>query len=211
LSRLQQYKKLLINLLPKGRLWKPKDQPVFSKYLESAAQEPNRVDGRIEDMKTELDPRNAFETLDQWESALGLPDECTPEDQDLNERRNQITQKLTNVGGLSKLFYEENNRNLGFETVVENRVNFLAGRSKAGDPISNYFNRHFVAGSLAGTFLTEIGWRYYFNVELPATAAEHFVAGSVAGTPLREFSNDLIECTMRKLKPANSGVVFTFV
>ena len=211
-SKLAAYKDLLIKLLPKGRLWQPKDQPIFSKLLESTAQELCRVDDRVKQMlNVEIDTRTTDESLDQWESFLGIPDECTPTGQTPDERRQQATQKLTNVGGLSKSFYEEQNLNLGFVTTVENRVNFLAGRARAGDPISNYFNRHFVAGSTAGTFLTEIGWRFYFNVELPATAAEHFVAGSVAGTALRTFSNALIECTMIKNKPAHSAVTFTFV
>lgn len=210
-SKLAAYKDLLIKLLPKGRLWSPKDQPIFSDLLEATAQEPCRIDDRVKQMLLEVDTRTTDESLDTWEGVLGIPDECTADSQTNDERRQQLTQKLTNVGGLSVAFYEETNLNLGFVTKVENRVNFLAGRGRAGDPISNYFDEHFVAGSTAGTPLAKWGWLYYFNVELPATASEHFVAGSVAGTPLRTFSNELIECTMNKLKPAHSGVTFTFV
>ena len=210
-TKLAKYKELLINLLPKGKLWQPSDQPTFSDLLESAAQELCRVDDRRQQMLLEVDPRTTFESLDTWEGVLGLPDECTPEGQTLDERRNQLVQKLTNIGGLSKSFYEFLGEQLGFDITVENRVNFVAGRARAGDPLTNYFDRHFVAGSTAGTFLTETGWLYCFNVEMPITAVQHFVAGSVAGTPLREFSNPLIECTMRKLKPAHSCVTFTFV
>ena len=210
-GRIAQYKELLTNLLPKGRLWNPKEQPTFSAYLESSAVEPCRVDDRLRQMLLEVDPRTSFESLDQWESSLGLPDECTPENQTLQERRSQIQQKLTNIGGLSKTFYEFLINQLGFTSTVENRVNFLAGRGRAGDPLSNYFNRVFVAGSTAGTPLREIGWRFYFNVELPATAVTVFTAGSTAGEPLRTFSNPLIECTIKKLKPAHAGVTFTFV
>lgn len=209
-SKLAKYKELLVNLLPKGRLWRPQDQPNFSKLLESAAQELCRVDDRVKQLFLEVDPRTTDEALDTWEGVFGLPDECTSDEQTLNERRNQLVQKLTNIGGLSASFYEFIGAQLGFDISVENRVNFLAGRGRAGDPLTNYFNRHFVAGSTAGTQLVETGWRYCFNVELPATASEHFVAGSTAGTPLREFSNELIECTIRKLKPAHSCVTFTF-
>lgn len=209
-SKLAKYKDLLINLLPKGKLWRPKEQPIFAKVLESAAQELCRVDDRRQQMLLEVDPRTTFESLDTWENVLSLPDECTPDGLDLNQRRNQLVQKLTNIGGLSAAFYEFLGLQLGFVIVVENRVNFLAGRARAGDPLTNYFNRRFVAGSLCGTQLVETGWRYCFNVEMPATASEHFVAGSLAGTPLRVFSNELIECTMRKLKPAHSCVTFTF-
>ncbi len=209
-GKLAQYKELLVNLLPKGRLWRPKDQPKFSALLDSTAQELCRVDDRFAQLIQEIDPRTASEALDRWETVLGLPDECTPSNQTLDERRNQILQKLTNIGGLSKTFYEFVGLQLGFTIVVENRLNFVAGRARAGDLLTNYFNRHFVAGTVAGTPLAEIGWRFFFNVEMPITASEHFVAGSLAGEPLRLFSNELIECTMRKLKPAHAGVFFTF-
>ena len=210
-AKLQKYKQLLINLLPKGRLWNPKEQPIFAALLESAAEELCRVDDRGLQMLLEIDPRTLTETEDKWGETLGIPDECTPEGQTLAEFRIQATQKLTNIGGLSKTYYEFIGSQLGFDITVKNWVNFVAGRARAGDPLTNYFNRHFVAGSVAGTPLEEIGWRYYFNVEMPITAASHFVAGSVAGTPLRTFSNELIECTMKKLKPGHAGVTFTFI
>lgn len=211
IGKLAAYRDLLIKLLPKGNLWRPKDQPVFSDLIDSTSQELCRVDDRVKQMFLETDTRTTDESLDQWEGVLGIPDECTPTGQTTDERRQQASQKLVNVGGLSGAFYEETNQNLGFTTVATNYLNFVAGRARAGDPISNYFDRHFVAGSTAGSLLAEWGWLYYFNVELPSSASEHFVAGSVAGTPLRVFSNELIECTMKKLKPAHSGVTFTFV
>lgn len=209
-AKLLKYKGLLTKLLPKGRLWKPTEQPTFSAYLGSISEELCRVDDRVKQMLLEVDPRTTDEAVDQWEGVLGLPDECSPDDQDLADRRTQITQKLTNIGGLSKTFYEFLGNQLGYDIDVNNYVNFVAGRGKAGDPITNYFNRHFVAGSKAGDFLTEIGWRFYYNVDIPVAAAEHFVAGSVAGTPLRLFSNELIQCTMTKLKPAHAMPFFTF-
>lgn len=210
MALLDRYKNLLIKLLPKGDLWKPSEQPTFSKLLESTAQELTRVDDRISQMLIEVDPSQADETLDEWESVLGLPDECTPDDQSPDERRAQVVQKLTNTGGLSKTFYEDFAAQFGYVIYVENWVNFVAGRARAGDRLTNYFNSHFVAGSKAGDFLTDVGWRFFYNVDMPVAAAEHFVAGSTAGTALRTFSNDLIECTMTKLKPAHAMPFFTF-
>jgi len=209
-GKLAQYKELLINLLPKGRLWRPKDQPTFSKLLESTAQELCRVDDRVKQMLIEVEPSTADEALDTWEGVLGLPDECTPDGLLKSERQNQLVQKLTNIGGLSKTFFEFGGAQLGFVITADNHLNFVAGRARAGDKLTNYFNRHFVAGSVAGTSLTEVGWRFVFGVEMPITAAEHFVAGSFAGDPVRSFSNELIECTIKKLKSARSQVFFTF-
>ncbi len=210
-AKLLKYKNLLVNLLPGGKLWKPQSQPIFNKVLESTVVELCRVDDRAAQMLIEVDPSNTVETIDQWENVLGLPDECTPEGQSVLERQVQLVQKLTNIGGLSKEFYEFIGLQLGFVITAENRVNFLAGRARAGDLLTNYFNRHFVAGSTAGTLLSAVGWRFWYNVEMPVTAAVHFVAGSLAGDPIREFSNELIECTMIKLKPAHAMPFFTFI
>ena len=210
-SKLQKYIELFKNLLPFGRLWNPSEQPVFLKFITSVVTEFCRVDDRVDDMRTNLDPTTADEAIDLWQAFLALPDECTPDDQTLEEKQQQIVQKLTNVGGLSKTFYEFIATQLGFpDTTVKNWVNFVAGRARAGDPLTNYWDRHFVAGSVAGTQLQSIGWMFYFNVDLPASASEHFVAGSVAGDPLRDFSNELLECTFRKIKPSYSGVTFSF-
>lgn len=214
-EKLNRYKQLISNLLPKGRLWKvvQNSDSVFSKFIKASAEEFCRVDDRTKQMLLEVDPRTTFESVDQWEAALGIPDECTPEGQDLAERRTQIVQKLTNVGGISKTFYEFIIAQLGFTATVENRLNFIVGRARVGDALTNYFNRVFLVGqNTVGEQLKVVGWRYYFNVELPATSAQFFEVGlSTVGQPLVAFSNPLIECTIRKLKPAHSGVIFTFV
>jgi len=209
-SKIAQYVNLLINLLPRGKLWQPREQPVLTSLLTATAQEICRVGDRVDQLLIEVDPRITDEALDQWEAAWELPDECTPEGQSADERRTDLLRKITNLGGLSKSYYEEQIEQLGYTATVFNWVNFVAGRARAGDPLTNYFNRHFIAGSTAGTPLTEIGWRYYFNVDLPATAVTHFVAGSLAGEALQTFSNPRVECVIRKLKPAHAGVTFTF-
>lgn len=209
-SKLEKYRTLLKQLLPKGRLWKPSEQPTFNNYLGAVAQELCRVDDRVKQMFIEVDPRTTTEAIDRWEEVLGLPDACTPDDLDLIGRRTQATQKLTNVGGLSKTFYEFIGNQFGFDIEVNNFRNFVVGRGRVGDPLTNYFNRHFTVGDTVGTQLEEIGWRFYYGVNMPVSAAEHFVAGSVVGTALRSFSNPLIECTMKKLKPAHAMPFFTF-
>jgi len=210
-TKLDKYKKLFINLLPYGKLWQPKSQPTFTNLIGSLVQEFCRVDDRVEDMRATVDPRTADEALDLWENMMGIPDECTPTDQTLVERQQQVVQKLTNIGGLSKTFYEFIGAQLGFPDVeVKNWVNFTAGRARAGDPLTNYWDIPFVAGSECGNQLNSVGWLYYFNVDMPVTASEHFVAGSLAGEVIRDFSNELLQCTYRQIKPANAGVTFSF-
>ena len=211
MAKIDKYKQLLINLFPLGRLWRFEDQPTLSSLIRSWATEFSRIDNRVADLLNEADPRITNELLEDWERAWGLPDECTPDDIDISERREQLIQKITNIGGISEEFYEFLIGRLGFEADVTNPLPFRAGKSQAGDALTNDFEVPFVAGSKAGDVLLNVGWRYFFNVELPATASEIFMAGDPCGQPLRSFTNELIECTIRKLKPAHTGVTFTFI
>lgn len=214
---LKKYKGLLPSLLPKGRLWNPLEQPNFKKYLDSLANELCRVDDKVEDLLFQADPRQATidgGLIEEYERLLGLPDECTSEGTTLtlDERRDQITQKLTNIGGLSKTFYEFIGNQLGFTISVDNDVNFIVGRSTVGQALTNYFNVPFTVGCTVGEQLLLIGWRYYFSATLPTAAANFFEVGNnTVGDPLVDFSNDLMECTLQKLKPAHSAVFFKFV
>jgi len=208
---IQKYKDLIINLLPPGKVWRPSDQPVLDALIESLALELCRADDKFNDMLRDIDPSTTVDLLDDWERILGLPDECTPDGLTDDQRRIQVVQKLTNVGGISKTFYEFLMTQLGFPTAtVNDYLDFQVGRGKAGDPLSNYFLETLEVGETIGVQLRVEGWRYYFNAHLPATAAEVFEVGDTVGNPLRDFSNELIECTLKKLKPAHTAVFFTF-
>lgn len=214
-SKIEKYRQLLVNLLPKGRLWQPQAQPIFNALLKSWAVEFCRVDDAWQRTLKDVDPRTTDDLLEDWERILALPDECSPENQTEAERIQQVVQKFTNVGGLSKEFFEFLTAQLGFPSEVDSRVEFQVGgvntaRGAAGDPISNYFLEVMEAGDTIGQALRTPGWRAYFNVEIPADAVQTLDAGDVIGQPLRVFTNELIQCTVRKLKPAHSAVTFTF-
>jgi len=210
--KLTRYVELIKNLFPRGLVWQFLEQPTISSEIQATATEFCRVDDRAEKLiDVEADPRIADETLEQWETMVGLPDECTPEGITVEERRNAVVQRLTIEGSLSKNFYEKIGDDLGFDITVEPRLPFRAGLSRAGDALYNNKNEIFRAGDRAGTALREWGWQYYFNVDQPATSITEFRAGfGRAGDPLVTFSNPLLECTIRKLKPAHAGVTFTF-
>lgn len=211
-EKIAKYRELLTDLLPSGRLWDVINQPTLSDLLESIAVELARVDGRVADALFEADPRQATELLEDWERLVGLPDECTPEDVTTAERRNQVVQKLTSVGGISGAYYEFLTAQLGFPSVVTKPLPFQVGRATVGDALTNDFDIPFTVGMTVGTQLHQWGWLFYFNVEVPIAAATTFRVGySTVGEALRTFSNPLIECTIRKLKPAHAGVTFTYI
>jgi uncharacterized protein YmfQ (DUF2313 family) len=98
--------RVLKKLLPPGRLWNLLPDSVLSLLFLAFGDELARVDGRGEDLIEETDPRTATETLSDWESMLGLPDEdiiaIPVSDED---RRLAIVQKFIRRGGQTPAYF----------------------------------------------------------------------------------------------------------
>lgn len=158
------------------------------------ADEANRVSGRAKNLLEEMDPRTAYESLEDFERMVGLPDECSIGDLSVQERREAVIARMTLQGSLSKQFYIDLARNLGFTVQIKEFRQFRAGLARAGDPISNG------------------NWIYTWQVIGPADVSRRFRAGlGEAGDPLRVVGNQLLECTITKNKPAGTIVLFSYV
>lgn len=211
---IKKYTKLLKKLLPLGRAWDDIREDALNLFP-GLATEFCRVQDRASDLLDEIDPGTSTNLLTDWEMLLGLPDECTPDNVDLNERRQQARQKLAAVGGISAAFYEQVAENLGFEAFVSDAHPFRVGRSRVGDALYNPFVEERdvfkVGGFTVGQPLVAWKWDFCFVVNVEATVIEAFAVGqNTVGQPLVNFGNDLLECTIAKLKPAHTCSFFTF-
>lgn len=200
-----KYASLLKRLFPKGWAWNFGDQ--FNSLIQSLAYEPARLEARTLDFMDELDPRTTFEMLDNWERLLQIPDECTPAgDPSIFERRVRVLQKLTTGGGQSITFYKLIAQQLGYDVSVvdvKNYKDFRAGFARAGDELTNSTNPD---GSVS-----DAGWVYTWQLKGPAALVRYFRAGQgTAGQPLVLFSNDTLECVIKKYSPAHTTVLFNF-
>jgi uncharacterized protein YmfQ (DUF2313 family) len=208
-DKILKYSSLVKRLFPLGKAWEDLlDSPLFSALGVEFA----RVDDRSKDLLTELDPLTATELIDEWETLLGLPDQCTPEGLTLQDRREQARQKLADQGGQSAPFLESVAEQLGFaDTVVSDFRQFYVGRARVGDPLTNDFIDAFTVGESVGSVLLNVGWLFYFEVNSLASVNDPFEVGiDTVGEPLVEFGNPLLQCTIRKLKPAHAAPFFTF-
>ena len=212
-TNVQKYKKLLVNLLPRGRAWVVTAQETFSDFLDAIAVELCRVEDRvIKFLSIEVLPSTADELLEDWERNLGLPDHCS-EGLVLtdDERRASATQKFTTVGGLSKEFYEDLGTQLSSSVEIDHALAFRVGQSRVGESLTNYFSEPFRVGCRVGEQLRREGWRTFFIATIPIVEDEVFRVGQGrVGDPLRDFGNEFMECTLRSLKPAHSAIYFKF-
>jgi len=209
-SNLKKYQSLFKKLLPMGRSWENvKEHDLFK----GMAVEFCRVEDRGIDLLNEFGPLTSTELLGDWEKLLGLPDECTPENQTVGERRIQVNQKLGTLGGINAKFFVDLAATLGFTITIENPVPFRVGKQRVGGALYNNSIRDTfqVGKNTVGQQLNVFGWQFYFIARVPASELRKFEVGrDTVGSRLVETGNELLECTIRKLKPANSGVVFLF-
>ena len=210
-SNIDKYQTLLKKLLPLGRAW---DEIKRHELLRGMAVEFCRIEDRGKELLTEFGPLTTTELLEDWEQLLGIPDECTPEDQTVAERRVQVYQKMGTLGGINAQFYIDLAESLGFTITIENPVPFRTGNQRVGDALYNSESLRdvFEVGeNRVGDQLRVFGWQFYFIARIPASELSKFRVGeNRVGGRLVETGNELLECTIRKLKPAHSGVVFLF-
>lgn len=199
----ERYSNLLKRLFPEGWAWNHSENTPFDLLIKSMAVEPCRFEERAYEFIEEMDPRQTFELLEDWERLLGLPDECSRDDPDnpigLSERRNRIVQALTANGGQSREFYLYLIETLGYDIEADNIEivefqAFRAGISRVGDRLTN----------------TD-AWAYTWQVFAPAAITRCFRVGkSTVGERLKLLENEELECLLTKFKPAHTKVIFSF-
>lgn len=194
MSKVIFYKAQLQRLFPQGKLFKFFDGSNQDKLVAGIADELARIDDRGDKILQESDPRTTEELLPEWEEMLGLPDECGSNAVTVQDRRNQILQKLKLLGGQSKALYVELAQQLGYDVSIEDVIEY----------------QPFVAGSRAGDRLTNGPWQHTWAMIIPEFTVRPFVAGSYAGERLVEFGDDLLECIITKYKPAQTIVLFIY-
>jgi uncharacterized protein YmfQ (DUF2313 family) len=188
----QDYLQQLRGLLPKGPAWSRDPSSLLSRILTALAEELSRIDVRIENLIDEADPRTTLELISDWEALCGLPDGCTGPLSGLAARRAAVVGRLTTIGGQSAAYYEALADSLGYEiTVTEESVHTCM--SDCMDPVNSE------------------EWRFVWNVNVAeAETPRVLTCMDECTTPLRVWGNELLECTINRLKPAHTFVRFIY-
>ena len=205
------YAEQLARHLPAGLAWPRQEGSNFRGLLLGLAGELARIHGRALDLKREIDPRTATELLPDWEEFLGLPDDCTPTPGDVTARRAQVLAVLLEKGGQTPAYLVNLSASYGFEVEIVEHLPFLAGSSTAGDPLENPGDPFLAGDNTAGERLGFVtAWGFCFDVISDLYTFHEFTAGSSAGLPLRSWGNDLLECIVRRAKPAHTEARFLY-
>lgn len=129
-----QYLSMLLALLPRGLAWTRALGSRLVAFLHASAEELARVDAAAHYLLDEIHPLTAIAALEDWERVLGLPDECLPAGDSLQERRAAVLARLRDEGRQDLAYWYELAETLGYEVAIEEHWPFVCGIHECGDP-----------------------------------------------------------------------------
>lgn len=138
-ATIARYRDAYLLHLPPGIAFTRRTDENIPRLLEALSVEPARVAERVRDLLIDAFPATTTELIDEWEEALGLPDDCVQPEL-YADRIAAIVARFVGTNGHSEADYLELAESLGYEdaliTFARNAA-FKSGRSKAGDKLWN--------------------------------------------------------------------------
>lgn len=116
------YRDQFTALQPPGAALPVEPTTQWQTLLLALAEEFARLDARVDELWEAADPRTTAELIEEWESVVGLPDECTGDITLLSDRRNAVLGRLTAVGAQNRQYYIDLAARAGFVVTITETV-----------------------------------------------------------------------------------------
>ena len=191
------YLRLLQALLPKGKAWNREEGSVLTEFLHGEGEEFARVDSRSDDLLIERDTRYATELLTDHEIDLGLPDECSPDSQTIQERRLAAHSKLIALGQQNPAYFIELALAYGWTVTITEYTPCWCGVGDCGDPCGDQENIFYWKVTI------EFGGGGYVVYALSGSSEcgdwIAYIPGSTA-----------MVCSLEKYKPAHTVLIYDY-
>lgn len=188
------YLRQLQALLPPGPAWPKDDDATLTRLLGALAAELARVDGRAQQLVEEADPRTVAELFADWERVSGLPDACAQAfggDQTMAQRRAALVGRLTTLGGQSPAYFIGLAAALGYAITITE------------------FRAHCVNDDVEQPLYDTV-WNFAWQVNAAFNTVTDITVDSTVEEPLAAWGNALLECVIKRLKPAQTTVLFSY-
>ena len=185
----------LADSLPNGRAWASKniDDSNARKLINSLAIAYNRVQQQIQLLSDEFDILQSIELLPDWEESVGLPGECLGEADTLEQRREQVIQRLRKTPIVTRADYEDFLTRLfpGLGIEVISGYDYYNFEYTFETPFWGDINEKFVL--VVKVFVA--GDNFEYDFEMP------FVGGP---------DTTQLECILRKITPSNVVIIIEY-
>jgi len=194
----EQHRKSLADYLPVGKLFAGKnvsDTTLF-KLLMGLALECYRAENNLNLVYDEYDINTTTLLIEQWESALGLPDECMNNTTDINIRRQQVLAKFTLSIDTAESF-------INLAKIFGYDIEILTGKSVGVYPLP-YPWLYFDSSKTA---------RFTIIVRLAESVkpSVYPFTSTLYPWPYSSGETNIIECLLSNVKPANCDIIFQYV
>ena len=186
------YLQQLMALKPAGRAWPDDPDARQNQTLAALAEEFARLDARALGLFAELNPRQAFELLTDFERNFGLPEACKVTPDTLAGRQAALHEKVIRQGGQSPAYFIQ-----------------LANWIGVTITVSEFLTTHTVQ-SAVNVPLHDETWRFLWQVNTMKNIITRKTVQSAVSDPFANWGSGLLECIINQLKPAHTKVVFAY-
>lgn len=189
---IEQYTDSLADYLPGGLLFASRSvqNSNFRKLLRGMSGELFRANGLLKEYCEQIIPDETVKFISEWESALGIPDDCFSGTGTLDERRRDVLTKLAALGVQTQQDFIDLAATFGVTITIN------AGIREIIFPLTFPIVM----------FTTEKEARFTIVVRFTVQAANKFPLVF----PITFGSGEIaiLECLFAKLKPANCDIIF---
>lgn len=203
------YLKMLKGLLPRGVAWARSLHSNLSKLLHANADELERIEANAYLVIDETNPKTTINGLEDWERVLNLPDDCLPAGNALQERREAVLAKLSDIGRQDLSYWYELAEKLGYDVTIEEHRPFVCGWHECGDT-SEMTEREEQKTNIGRLGAEDI--RYWLNVIVHDERLVLFRCGESQPVELLGDWNaaQVLECLMQRDKLAHNILTFDY-
>lgn len=176
--------------MPNGRLFASKNikDSNFRKLLRGMAGELFRANGLLRDYNCEFLPDKTERFISEWESAVGIPDDCFDGKGDNESRRIAILTKLASLGIQTTNDFIELAATFGVTITIEPLI--INGAPPYQPPFIPY-------GEAGARFTMVVS-----GIDLVSNVPPYDIPYTLRS------GQSILECLFRKIKPANTEIIF---
>ncbi|HSH71533.1 MAG TPA: putative phage tail protein [Methylophilaceae bacterium] len=148
--------------------------------------------GKAAQLLLEMFAASTSSMLSDWERVYGLPESCLIGiAQSFSARRFALVSKIMSEGGTSRAYYIRLAAALGFTITITE------------------FREHTVEDNVEHPVYDQ-PWEYAWQVNSALNTIYEMTVEDSVEDPLQSWGNELLECYLSRLKPANTVVIFAY-
>ena len=185
---LEQYRHMLLALLPRGYAW-PADGELGDISI-ALGEELKRIEERAEGLIDESDPRSVIELIDDWENDWGLPDPCLGHAGTLQQRRELLTNKIVGIANQSRQTYIDRAADLGYAITI---TEFTEGDTVPGHPQ-----------------IPAIDAAYILQINSTVNTIDPRSYSAFYGEAYASWGNEILECALNAIKQSHRLLIFNY-